>query len=147
VEGADLGYRWNARKGHKALFPFGYGLSYTSFAQGAPSVTGTTASWTVRNTGQRSGATVAQLYLTARGGKAERRLVGYRRVDLAPGASQTVTVTIDPRLLADWQGGGWAMPGGRYGFASGASAEDVGQTIEVAMPARRWHDPNLGASR
>ncbi len=70
VEGADLGYRWNARKGHKALFPFGYGLSYTSFAQGAPSVTGTTASWTVRNTGQRAGATVAQMYLT---GVAARR--------------------------------------------------------------------------
>lgn len=147
VEGADLGYRWNARKGHKALFPFGYGLSYTSFAQGAPSVTGITASWTVRNTGQRAGATVAQLYLTGRGGKAERRLVGYRRVDLAPGASQAVTVTIDPRLLADWQGGGWAMPGGRYTFATGASAEDIGQPVAVSMPARRWHDPHLFASR
>ena len=143
IEGSDLGYRWNARKGYKALFPFGYGLSYTSFASSALQTDGTTASLTVSNTGARAGATVAQLYLVSRGTQAKRRLVGYRRVDLAPGASQRITLTIDPRLLADWQNGGWAIPAGRYTFALGDSAEALSERKTVPLKARRWQDGSL----
>ncbi len=140
VEGADLGYRWNARKGYKALFPFGFGLSYTSFATRGLAVKGTTATMTVTNTGQRAGATVAQLYLIGRGTAATQRLVGFGRIELAPGESRRLTMTIDPRLLADWSKGGWSMPGGRYTFATGPSAEALNERMDVNMRARRWRD-------
>ena len=92
IEGSDLGYRYNAREGHKALFPFGFGLSYTSFSSGDLETDGNTASFTVKNTGERAGATVGQVYLVSRDGKTKLRLVGFKRVELAPGESQKVTV-------------------------------------------------------
>ena len=139
-EGADLGYRWFARTRARPLFPFGFGLSYTSFSTSGLSVKGRSAAFTVTNTGERAGDDVAQLYLVDRAGKETRRLVGFQRVSLAPGASQQVNVTIDPRLLADWKDGGWSMPEGDYGFALGRNAEDVGPVVTVRMAARRWTD-------
>lgn len=106
VEGSDVGYRWFARKGETPLFPFGYGLSYTTFATSGLKTDGTRATFTVTNTGQRQGATVAQLYMVSRAGVKKQRLVGFARVELAPGEKQTVSVRIDPRLLADWKEGG-----------------------------------------
>ena len=140
IEGSDVGYRWNAREGKKALFPFGYGLSYTSFTTSEPKIKGLTANFTVQNTGGRDGATTAQLYLVSRAGAPKRRLVGFRRVDLASGTSQSVSLTIDPRLLADWKDGGWVMAAGNYGFALGKDAETLGQVVNVRMAARRWRD-------
>jgi beta-glucosidase len=143
IEGADVGYRWNARTHAKALFPFGYGLSYTRFASSGLRVSGDTASLTVTNTGDRTGATVAQLYLVSRDGKPRQRLVGFRRVEVARGVSEHVTMTIDPRLLADWTSGGWSMPGGNYTFAVGDDAEHLGPTIVVRLPGKRWTDGPL----
>ncbi len=140
IEGSDVGYRWNARRGQKALFPFGYGLSYTSFATSGLHVKGNSASFTVANTGSRDGATVAQLYLTARAGQTKQRLVGFSRVSLAAGASQQVTLTIDPRLLADWKDGGWTITGGNYSFALGDNAESLGAAVVVKVAAKRWRD-------
>ena len=140
IEGSDIGYRWFARKGQKALFPFGYGLSYTSFEQGGLNVKGLTASFTVKNTGQKAGATVAQLYLTKRGGEAKQRLVGFARVELAAGEAKPVSVTIDPRLLADWTPKGWVVKAGDYSFALGEDAERLGQSVTVKMPAKLVKD-------
>lgn len=140
IEGSDVGYRWFARKGHKALFPFGYGLSYTSFSASDLKVSGLNASFTITNTGKIKGDDVGQLYLVSRAGEARQRLVGFKRVTLEPGASQKVTVTIDPRLLADWKDGGWKMPAGEYGFALGKNAEDLGPVIKVKMPHKTWKD-------
>lgn len=140
IEGSDVGYRWFARKGLKPLFPFGFGLSYTSFASSGLAVKGRTATFVIANTGERAGHDVAQLYLVSRGGEDIRRLVGFQRVSLQPGASQQVSVTIDPRLLADWKNGGWSMPAGAYGFALGRNAEDLGPTVTVRMAARNWRD-------
>lgn len=140
IEGSDVGYRWFARKGLKPLFPFGYGLSYTSFAASGLAVRGTSATLTVSNTGAREGATVAQVYLVARGGENKQRLVAFQRVAVAPGASRKLTLAIDPRLLADWKDGGWAMPGGTYSFAIGENAEQLGPPVTVRLPARRWKD-------
>ena len=140
IEGSDVGYRWFARKGHKALFPFGYGLSYTSFSAGDLKVSGLSASFTITNTGKVKGDDVGQLYLVSRAGEGRQRLVGFKRVTLEPGASQKVTVTIDPRLLADWKDGGWKMPAGEYGFALGRNAEDLGPLIKVKMPQKTWKD-------
>lgn len=147
TEGSDLGYRWNARKGQKALFPFGYGLSYTRFTTDGLRVDGRTASFSVTNAGPRDGSTVAQLYLTERDGKPMRRLVGFRRVDLAQQESQTVNLTIDLRLLADATKEGWSMPAGQYAFALGTDAEHISVVSTVRMPARNWSDGPLSTPR
>jgi beta-glucosidase len=140
IEGSDVGYRWFARKGTRPLFAFGHGLSYTSFSSSGLAVKGRTATFTIANVGQRAGDEIAQLYLVSRGGEKIRRLVGFQRVSLQPGASQKLSVTIDPRLLADWKNGGWSMPAGTYGFALGRNAEDLGPVISVKMPSRNWRD-------
>ncbi|WP_225206117.1 beta-glucosidase family protein [Novosphingobium huizhouense] len=140
IEGSDVGYRWFARKGATPLFPFGYGLSYTTFARSGLKVSGLSASFTLTNTGKIAGDDVGQVYLVSRGAEAKRRLVGFQRVSIAPGASRTVTVKIDPRLLADWEDGGWDMPGGEYGFALGANAMELGPVVKVRFAARSWKD-------
>ncbi|KQZ77375.1 beta-glucosidase [Sphingopyxis sp. Root214] len=139
-EGSDVGYRWNASKGIKALYPFGHGLSYTRFATSGLKVDGSTASLTVRNTGDRAGATVVQLYLMARGADTKQRLVAFQRVELTPGAEQKVDLKIDQRLLADWNGKGWTIPAGEYRFAVGENAETIGPQIHAKMKQRSWRD-------
>ena len=140
IEGSDVGYRWFARQGAKPLFPFGYGLSYTSFESTSLKLKGLTASFTVKNTGKREGAEVAQLYLVDRAGQAKRRLAGFQHVNLAAGASQSISLTIDPRILADWKDGGWIMPAGEYTFALGKDAETLGTPVKVKLPAKTWKD-------
>ncbi len=142
IEGSDVGYRWFARKGQKALFPFGFGLSYTSFAHSNLSVTASgrtvTARFTVSNTGARAGADVPQLYLVSAAGKKRVRLAGWDRVELAPGASQTVSVTVDPRILADWSGNGWTIASGDYEFSLGTSAEALGSPVKVKLKSQTF---------
>ena len=140
IEGSDLGYRWNARTGKKALFPFGFGLSYTTFAASDLKTDGRTAQFTITNTGNRSGADVAQLYLISRDGKPMQRLTGFQRVELEPGESRSVSVTIDQRLLANWNGKGWTLPGGNYQFALGDSAENLTPAVTVRLTTRQWKD-------
>ena len=74
-----------------------------------------------------------QLYLTARNGEKIERLVGFDRVELRPGESRTVSMTIDPRLLADWTGKGWTVQPGTYSFAAGHSATDFVLTGDVKL--------------
>jgi beta-glucosidase len=141
IEGSDLGYRWNAREGKKALFPFGFGLSYTSFAHSGLTVTAgktITATFTVANSGAKAGADVPQLYLVSAGGKKKQRLAAFDRVELAAGASKKITVTIDPRILAEWEDGKWQIAAGSYGFALGTSAEALGAEQTVKLTARSW---------
>lgn len=139
IEGSDIGYRWFARKAEQPLFPFGYGLSYTSFETAGLKVRGTRATFSVRNTGQRAGATVGQIYMVSRDGKPSRRLVGFQRVELAPGQSRQVSLDLNPRVLASWRDGAWDM-GGRYEFALGDNAQDISGRVSVSLPARRWTD-------
>ncbi|WP_343528939.1 glycoside hydrolase family 3 C-terminal domain-containing protein [Sphingomonas sp.] len=145
VEGADIGYRWFARTGKAPLFPFGYGLSYTRFRYG-PLTIGRggngdlTARFTITNVGSRPGADVGQVYLNAGAGRSTRRLVGFEKVMLAPGETRTVSVQIDPRLLARWQDGGWSIDKGRYDFFVGRSAEDRDTVASVTLAGRHWHD-------
>lgn len=143
IEGSDLGYRWNARNNQKALFPFGHGLTYTRFDVSALAVKGLEARFNITNIGKRPGATVGQLYLLSRNGATKQRLVSFSRLDLKPGETRTAVVTIDPRLLADWRDGQWDLPGGRYRFAVGDSAEVLGPAIEITVAPRQWHDPQL----
>jgi len=131
IEGSDVGYRWYARQNLTPLFPFGFGLSYTSFRYDDLKLRseGNTihASFTVTNTGIRQGRDTPQVYVTARGKTKGQRLIGWANVDLAPGASTRVTVDADPRLLADWSTPRhrWMMPAGRYDVTVNSSAAAV----------------------
>jgi beta-glucosidase len=140
-DGSDVGYRWYARNNLTPLFSFGYGLSYSSFAHSAlrvsagPSVT---ATFTVQNTGTRAGADVPQLYLVSANGQKKLRLAAFDKVALAPGASKKLSVTVDPRLLADWKDGGWEIAGGTYSFALGTSATALGPIQTVKIAPKKW---------
>jgi beta-glucosidase len=141
-EGSDVGYRGLAASGQRPLFPFGFGLSYTTFAQTDLAVSSTgeaiSATFTVANTGARAGGDTPQLYLVSAAGRSRLRLAAFEKLELAAGASRRVTVTLDPRLLADWKDGGWEIAGGTYDFALGASAADLGPVVRVTLKARRW---------
>ena len=140
IEGSDVGYRWFARQGTRPLFPFGFGLSYTSFATGPLQVTSgraLVAETRVTNTGARAGADVVQVYLVSEVGKPTRRLVGYQRVLLAPGETRNVRLTLDERLVGRWEGEGWRIAPGRYVFATGRSAEELAAPVDVVLRERR----------
>jgi beta-glucosidase len=141
VEGADVGYRWYARTGRKPLFPFGYGLSYTSFAYSDLRVTGgdtVRATFKVTNTGKRSGADVPQLYVTPPGGKRPLRLGGWQKVDLAPGESRQISIAVEPRILADYDPAlaRWFIAAGQYRVMLAKSAGDAGITAHAALGER-----------
>jgi beta-glucosidase len=140
-EGAEVGYRWFAQQGHKPMYAFGHGLSYTSFAYRDLAVEGgetVTASFTVTNTGPRAGADVPQLYLTDAPGEKRMRLLGFERVELEPGESRQVTVTADPRLLARFDGTAnrWRIAGGTHRVALGRSADDLVLAADAPLEAR-----------
>lgn len=144
-EGLYVGYRYYHKAGVPVRFPFGYGLSYTSFAYGDLTVDGRTVQVTVTNTGDRAGAEVVQLYIApSQTGlyRPLRELKGFARVNLAPGESRTVTFTLDDRSFAVWADG-WKIPAGTYTVQVGASSEDIRLSAELPMageqlPAPEW---------
>jgi beta-glucosidase len=142
IDGANVGYKWFAVRGEKPLFPFGHGLTYTSFgydgftAKGGRTVT---ASVRVTNKGKRAGVAVPQFYATVPvRGQAVPRLIGWQRIALAPGESRTVTITADPRLLAAYDATlpGWRIARGDIKVAVGEHAEDVQASRDVALNGR-----------
>jgi beta-glucosidase len=140
VEGADVGYRWYEKRGQRPLFPFGHGLSYTSFAHRNPVVTGGKAlsvSVEVVNTGSRAGADVPQLYVAREGSATPMRLAGFTRVSLAPGETRRVTLTAEPRVIADYDPAlpGWRVAGGRYRVAVARDAADRGTVLTATLEA------------
>ena len=137
-EGSDVGYRWYAAKGTKPLFPFGYGLSYTAFRYGglrAVGGQGLSVSFTLTNTGARAGTETPQLYLAKGPHRTQQRLLGWTRVALKPGESRRVSVTADPRLLADWNVAGhrWKRDAGRYQLFVGPDAADPALKGEAVL--------------
>ncbi|SFP97307.1 beta-glucosidase [Sphingomonas rubra] len=129
IEGADVGYRWYEKKGLKPLFPFGHGLSYTQFAYRNPVVTGgktLRVTFEVVNTGRREGADVPQMYVAREGSSTPMRLAGFTRVVLKPGETRRVTLTAEPRVVADYDTRlpGWRIAGGTYRVALARDATD-----------------------
>src|SRR3954454_9516317 len=129
-EGLDVGYRWFDAKGIDPLFPFGFGLSYTTFRYGDLAVKtrgeGARVTFTITNTGRRSGAEVGQVYVgfPAKDGEPPRQLKGYRKVSLEPGASQSVTVDLDARSFQHWASR-WVATRGCYTISVGGSSRDL----------------------
>lgn len=132
IEGAAVGYKWFDKKNLQPLFPFGFGLSYSRFDYSDLHVSTqgdrVTVSFKVSNVGQREGKDVPQVYvsLPSGGGEAPHRLAGFEKVSLQPGQSRTVSVTIDPRLLAtfDVPGHQWKIAAGSYPIQVGHSSRD-----------------------
>ena len=141
-EGAAIGYKWFDKTHQTPLFAFGHGLSYSHFTYGGLSVKpagpGVEVSFTVTNDGSRPGKAVPQIYVGAddagAGWEAPKRLGGFAKLDLAPGASQSVTLRVDPRLLAVYAKG-WQIKPGRYTVSLAASSRDIAQTAEIDLAA------------
>jgi beta-glucosidase len=138
IEGSDIGYRWFARESQTALFPFGHGLSYSVFAHDKLKLSKSngqlSARFELRNTGGRAGADVAQLYLVSAPDGKKQRLVGFAKEFLEPGEEASANLSIDYRLLGEWENDGWTLAGGRYTFALGQSAEDLGLRKSITLP-------------
>ena len=137
-EGVFVGYRGYEHNGVKPLFPFGYGLSYTSFRFDNLAITpaapkageNVTVAFDVTNSGSRQGAEVAQLYLgnpTASVPRPLKELKGFARVELNPGETRRVTLTLDPRAMSffDVQNHVWKQEPGRFTLFVGHSSADV----------------------
>jgi len=131
-EGLKIGYKWYDAERKQPLFPFGYGLSYTTYSYSNMKVTPgdqVRVSFTVRNTGSRAGVEVAQVYasLPSSAGEPPKRLVGWSRVKLNPGESKDVTVDIEPLFLSIFNTDqhAWQKVAGEYTFMAGGSSQSL----------------------
>ena len=146
AEGVFLGYRYYTSMNKEALYPFGFGLSYTTFAFSNLSISPETASpdapitvsFDVENTGHREGADVAQVYIGDPSAKIKRpvkELKGYEKVRLAPGKTSHVSVALDRRSLAYWDvtTNGWKVDPGQFTVFVGDSSENTPLTKDFTV--------------
>ena len=145
-EGLLIGYRWYDARRLEVSYPFGHGLSYTSFAYrdidaevladgAAPRVR---VAFTVVNTGDRAAAEIAQLYVCdpdASVYRPEQELRGFARVELDPGAARRVEIALGARAFAYWHEGlaGWNVEGGEFELRVGASSRDIRLTATITL--------------
>ncbi|AEG91700.1 beta-glucosidase [Ramlibacter tataouinensis] len=158
-ENLELGYRWYEARNVPPVFPFGHGLSYTTFAYSnlrlataspAPGKVVLTVDYTITNTGTRAGKEASQVYVTLplEAGEPSKRLVGFRKVELQPGASQQVSVAIDCSAshhpfsyfqpanesdLQKWADGNWVTPNGEFVVHVGTSSAQTPLQSAVAL--------------
>jgi beta-glucosidase len=148
-EGIFVGYRGYDRLGIEPLFPFGFGLSYTRFEYSNLQIEpgdpkdpcNVKVSFEIRDTGDRAGAEIAQLYVTPKQPTVERplkELKGFAKVFLLPGESKRTTLSLDRRSFAyfDSRTGQWRTDPGRYEISIGASSRDlrIKQVLEIPAP-------------
>ncbi|MET0933925.1 MAG: glycoside hydrolase family 3 C-terminal domain-containing protein [Mycetocola sp.] len=165
TEGLEMGYRWYEANDVAPVFPFGHGLSYTTFeysdltldkqVDGKAGKTVVTANFTLTNTGDVAGAEAAQVYLTLpdKAGQPSKRLVDFEKVELQPGDSKQVSVVVDstesshpysyfvpetPNDLGNWADGTWETAGGKYTFHIGGSSGNtpLEKTIALGFPGK-----------
>jgi beta-glucosidase len=131
-EGIKVGYKWYDAEKKPVLFPFGYGLSYTTYGYSGLTVTPgdkVKVSFTLTNTGARTGAEVAEVYaaLPASAQEPPKRLVGWSKVELKAGEKKTVEVEIDPKYLSifDEAKNAWMLVPGEYTLLVGGSSDKL----------------------
>ncbi|MDE3198980.1 MAG: glycoside hydrolase family 3 C-terminal domain-containing protein [Acidobacteriota bacterium] len=143
-EGIFIGYRYWDQYSEKPLFPFGYGLSYSTFTMKGVSVKpasggGATVDVAVRNTGKRAGSEVVQVYVAFPKGVGEppKQLKGFEKVSLQPGESRTVHITLDSGAFKYWdeKSHAWTVAPGAYQVMAGRSSRDIAWTAPY-RPAR-----------
>jgi beta-glucosidase len=144
-ESIYVGYRYYDKANKAVRFPFGHGLSYTSFAYKNLTINGRDISLEVENTGSVAGKEVVELYVAPKTKgifRPVRELRGFEKVELMPGESRVVRFTLDDRSFAIWDDG-WRIPCGEYTIEIGSSIRDIrlSQTIHVegeSMAAPEW---------
>jgi beta-glucosidase len=131
-EGVKVGYKWYDAENKPVLFPFGYGLSYTTYSYSNLKVTpgkNPRVTFTVTNSGNRTGAEVAEVYasLPATAAEPPKRLVGWSKVKLNPGESKEVAVDVDAKYISIFnvEKNGWQLLPGEYTFLVGGSSQEL----------------------
>jgi beta-glucosidase len=139
-EGLQVGYKWYDAKNKPVLYPFGYGLSYTTYAYSNLKVTpGSTVrvSFTLANTGSRAGSEIAEVYaaLPAAAGEPPKRLVGWSKVKLNAGETKEVSLEIEPKYLSIFNvdQDNWQLLPGDYGFMVGGSSQTLPLKASVTL--------------
>ena len=137
-EGPFIGYRYYQKAGKKVRFPFGYGLSYTSFAYESLRADASGAMLTIRNTGKRAGAEIVQLYVRKADSAlpmAVQELKGFAKVFLQPGEGKEVRIALDDKAFRYWnvKTNRWEIEGGEYEIRIGASSEDIRLTAAIQV--------------
>ena len=141
TEGIFVGYRWFEHNDIKPVFPFGYGLSYTTFEYGEPKTSGSIGKGLkvtvpVKNTGSVAGAEVVQVYVSAVKSDVARpvkELKGFGKIFLEPGKSGEVTVTLDKASISYFDAGShdWVAEKGNYRILVGASSQDIRKELDI----------------
>ena len=138
-EGPKVGYKWYEAEKKQPLFAFGFGLSYTTYEYSGLSVDSAakTVRFALKNTGKRAGTEIVEVYarLPKDADESFKRLVGWKRVSLSPGESQTITVAIDDRPLKifDEANNRWIFAPGDYQILVGASSDNVPLTGRLSV--------------
>ena len=145
-ESLYVGYRYFETAGKPVMFPFGYGLSYTTFAYSDLKATADGVTLTVTNTGKCAGAEIVQLYVAKSDAKVFRpaqELKGFEKVWLEAGESKTVTIPLDDKAFRYWNiaTDSWEVEGGKYQLYVGASSADIRLTAEVTVLGSGAPDP------
>ena len=126
-ESIYVGYRYYDKADKAVRYPFGHGLSYTSFEYSNLEINGKNVNLSIKNTGSVAGSEVVQLYVAPQTEgifRPARELRGFEKIHLLPGESKTVSFTLDDRSFAVWSGG-WTIPSGRYIIEIGSSSRDI----------------------
>jgi beta-glucosidase len=145
AEGLEVGYRWYDAQGQDPLFPFGYGLSYTTFSFKHLAVSPrldpgghVTVGVDVTNTGRRAGSDVVQAYVSfpASAGEPPHQLKGFAKVSLRPGQTRHVTLRLDERAFSIWDPAAqqWTTVDGKYQVSVGDSSRNLPLTGAVTVP-------------
>ena len=151
-EGLYIGYRYFTTAEKAVRFPFGYGMSYTTFAYSDMAADEQGVSLTVTNTGSVAGTEIVQLYIAKKNSELFRpakELKGFARVTLAPGEKQRITITLDDKAFRFWnvKANRWEIEGGEYELLVGASVEDIRLcekiTVHGTATVHPYEDRNL----
>ena len=152
-EGLYIGYRYFTTAKKAVRFPFGYGMSYTTFAYSDMAADEQGVSLTVTNTGSVAGTEIVQLYISKKDGQIFRpakELKGFARVTLAPGEKQRITIALDDKAFRFWnvKSNRWEIEGGEYELFVGASVEDIRLCEKISVQGTAtvhpYEDVDLG---